>query len=138
MLKLDLSKNEEKEKKQLLFFSLGLTVVAAFFSATSARSSVFSDLLLCIAGIVLVSRLWYAKIGHDIFIILSLIGGGISYFVSFVVLVFVYLFGILVFGTLLKITGMDQLRKSWIKCRQLPSMFQPAPPSPVESFGRLS
>jgi hypothetical protein len=94
--------------------------------------------LACLSGIALCGAAFFSRIGHDISLVFGLIALLLGGVVSRVVIAAMYFVGVLCFGSVLRLFGMDRLDRDFQKCRARPTMLTDAPASPVESFRRQS
>ena len=137
MIKRNLAQDPVAERQQLLYLALGLgTLAAGLWFFRDAR--VLAGVLAGIALVALAGLAAYRFIGRDIYLFFALISLAIGTVVSSVMLALMYLFGIAIFGSLLRLLGMDRLRKRFDRCREQTTMFAEAPSTDVESFRRQS
>jgi hypothetical protein len=126
-----------EERAELAFLGAGLVALAAvltFFSDTVLLPAV----LAAVGCVAIVARVWYRRIGHDVYLVFALIALAIGRVLSPVVILVMYVAGICVLGTVLRGVGMDRLNRNFEKCRRRPSMLVDAPHRSRESFRRQS
>ncbi|MBI4964276.1 MAG: hypothetical protein HY913_13445 [Desulfomonile tiedjei] len=77
-------------------------------------------------------------LGYNIYLILNLGAEILGKAVSFLMVVIIYMLGIGVFGSLLRLVGMDRLQRDWQENRLKTSMFVHPPKTTKESLRRQS
>lgn len=137
MLETNLAIDPIRERKQLLFLGIGLPLVAtALWWFTGV--TVFPLVLTGLASLALVGVALHRWIGRDVFLVFSLVSMAVGGVLSRVILFLIYVGPFCVFGSILKLFGMDELRRNVRKNRCRETMFCTAPETPPESFLRQS
>ena len=80
-----------------------------------------------IGVILLVSGFIGGTLGHNVFLILTLISHGIGIIVSYIALLLMYVFGIGVTGSVLRLFSINRLARNWGENRNKTTMFVDAP-----------
>ncbi len=129
--------NPAAEKRGL--FILGACLAAA----TGAVYLVFGGVIIPIALMVLsflafAGRLFYKFIGRDVYVVFAVISACSSRFISAAIVIFMYTLVICVFGSLLRLFGMNQLNRDFVQRRNRESMFAEAPITDGENLRRQS
>lgn len=128
--------NPFEEKKTLLKIALSTSILSTIlFLIQKPLPSLVLFALACssICGVV-----FYQKCGRDVYLLLSVTALAMGKVVSWLALHTLYLFGIVILGTVFKLTGMDRLNKNFNKCRKQSSMFHDCEATTIESFRRQS
>lgn len=137
MRELDASPAVVQERKRLLFLSSGLGLAAGVLWWLRPWS-LFPSVLAMFCLMALAGRLAYRLIGRDVYVVLDLMIHTLGRAVSWLAIVIMYGVAIVLGGSLLRLGGMDQLRRSFSACRALETMFEAAPMTTRETFGRQS
>jgi hypothetical protein len=137
MLRHDFFPDPRAERRKLGFLACGLgTMAVALAWITQAR--ILPAALLALALAALVGVIWFRSLGRNVYLIFALFSFAVGQIISRMCLLLMYLFGIALLGSLLRLFGMNRLRRHFDSCRNMDSMFMDAPSTPLESFGRLS
>jgi hypothetical protein len=137
MFKPQFNIGSKNEKKQMVIAGIGFAVVAGVFGyglGNITPSIVFS----CLSLVSLCGFLFYSYIGRDVFLILAAVGSIIGRVVSWFVVLLVYALVIGLLGSVLRLMGMNLLRRDFQACSQSKTMFVDAPHTDSESFSRQS
>lgn len=94
--------------------------------------------LACLSGLALFGAVFFRQIGHDVSLVFDLVAMLLGGIISRVMIALMYFVGVLCFGLLLRMFGMNRLERDFQRCRMKPSMLTDAPATPVESFRRQS
>lgn len=137
MLNASLRRSAAEERSQLLFVGIGLAAVAAAL-AWIFGARVFPGILAVLACAALAGWAAYRRIGHDVYLVFALIALAIGRIVSPVVVFIMYLAGITLVGAVLRLFGVNRLKRDFQSCRQLPTMLVDATQPSDESFRRQS
>ena len=81
---------------------------------------------------------WFARIGHDVYLVFSLVALLIGNVVSRVIVGAMYLLGIVLLGSVGRIFGMNKLERDFERCRAKTTMLVDAAETTSESFRRQS
>jgi len=125
------------EKKQLLFLAIGLSLISGG-SWWILGARVFTAILVFLAAVALGGFLGYRSIGRDIFLVFSLLSLVIGWVVSWLVLLCLYVLPIGVFGSILRLFGMNRLERNFELCKGKDTMFVDVPSIDEASFRRQS
>jgi hypothetical protein len=125
------------ERNQLFLLGGGFVVIATGLYWFGEAATV-STLFLGLAALALVGAVFYATYGRPVFLLFALFSSLMGRVVSFVILMLMYFLTIVVFGSLLRLVGMNKLERNFSRCRSRASMFLDAPPTDIESFRRQS
>lgn len=131
------NRGPKKERTQLLLLSLTLGVVGGGLLLFTEKE-IFAFIILGLALLAFLGLVAYPWIGRDVYLVFGLISLAVGHLVSWVVFRFVYLVGIVIFGLLMKLFGMDRLKKNFERGKKLATNFEDAPVSDIESFRRQS
>jgi hypothetical protein len=126
-----------QEQKQLLFLSSGLGL-ASIVLWWLRPWSLFPIALTTFCLMASAGGLAYPLIGRDVYVVFELMGDTLGRAVSWLSIVIMYGIAIVLGGSLLRLGGMDQLRRRFSACRALGTMFEAAPKTTRETFGRQS
>lgn len=137
MLSPKLRRDGKGERTELFILSVGLAAVAAGLAALLG-ARVFPAVLLVCAVLALAGALAYRKVGHDVYLAFALLSMAIGRLISPIVLLVMYIVAIGALGGILRLSGMNRLRRNFAKCRAQPTMFVDATPTTAESFRRQS
>jgi len=118
-------------------------IAAAFGAAAIALHLLFGWKALpiafaCLSGLALFGAVFFRRIGHDVSLVFDLVAMLLGGIVSRVMIAVMYVVGIICFGSLLRLFGMNKLERDFQRCRAKPSMLSDAPATPIESFRRQS
>ncbi len=137
MLRNNFLPDAKKEKRQLEVLAVGFAILALLLTLAGHRQT-GTIIFTLLAAVALTGRIFFTKIGRDIYLFFSVIANGMGYIVSKIVMVLLYALGISFVGSILKLLKIDQLDKNWAKCKAKQTMFKTAPETTKESFERLS
>ena len=137
MLSPKLRRDARSERIELVILCGGLATIAAAFAALLG-ARVFPAVLLILAMFALVGALAYRKVGHDVYLIVALVAMAIGRVVSPIVVIVMYVVAIGALGSILRIFGMNRLRRNFDQCKARSTMFVDATQPSVESFRRQS
>ena len=137
MLQRDLAPDSKGERQQLLILAAGLGVVASALIAFFGLG-VWPCLLGGLALVALVGAAAHRWCGRDVYLGFALVALAVGGVVSRLLLVALYLVGILLLGSILKLFRMNQLNRDFQACRAMKTIFVDAPATSLESFGRQS
>ncbi len=129
--------NHKKERQHLLRTAISTAAIALLFGY-AFHKPIPSAILGTISLLSCLGFLFYRQAGRDIFLILSVIALALGQLVSWLALQIIYIFGILPFGIIGKLTGMDKLNKNFAECKKRKTMFENSPETSQESFRRQS
>jgi len=125
------------ERRQLLFFATGVTVIAVGLLTFTARQ-VVPVILLSLGVLAAGGAVAYRWIGRGVYLVLSMLAALIGSVVSRAVVAVTYVLAIAGFGSLLRVVRMNRLERDFARCRRKETMLTDAPPTDRESFGRQS
>ena len=94
--------------------------------------------LACLSGVALCGAVFFRQIGHDVCLVFNLIAMLLGGVVSRLVIALMYFVGVLCFGSILRLFGMNRLERDFERCRARRSMLADAPTTTAESFRRQS
>ena len=137
MLSPKFSVDLNKERAELLILGFGLIAIAAVFGIL-LNGRIFPAALLLFALLALAGAICHRRMGHDVYLVFALIALAIGRIVSPLVVFVAYVPGIGLMGSLLRLVGMDKLRRDFTKCRAETTMFTDPPPTTREGFRRQS
>ncbi len=137
MLRNNFLPNEKTEKRQLEVLAIGLFALGLFFGLMHHRQMA-GAILTVLALVSAVGRIFFKRMGRDVYLCFALVATGIGWIISNIVMLLLYLLGIVVVGSILKLMKIDQLEKNWAQCKAKPTLFKTAPETTKESFERLS
>lgn len=127
----------ERERVELLILGVGLTAIAAVF-AVFLNGRIFPAVLLLLGLLAFAGAIYHRRIGHDIYLAFALIALAIGRIVSPLIVFVAYVLGVGLFGSLLRLIGMNKLKRDFMKCRTEPTMFVKPSPTTREGFRRQS
>ncbi len=133
----DYSPDERAERRQLLWLAVGLGT-AATVMVVFAKAWVVPVILVGFGLTALAGVLNYRGAHRDIFLWFTVLSGATGYLVSRMVMLLMYVSGIVLVGGLLKLFGMNRLQRQFARCRSCATMFEDAPGTSVQCFGRQS
>lgn len=125
------------EKRQLITGGLVAPAVATLLWFVTGWV-VLPAILACLGGLQLFAWIAYPQIGRSVFLVFALVGYWTSQLISWLMVYLMYLIGIMLFGFFLRLCGMDRLERNFAATRRKNTMFQDAPQTDIESFGRQS
>ncbi len=125
------------ERNQLLILAAGLLIVGASYY-WFADGIILPMFFVGIASLALAGGIAYEKCGRPVFLLFALLSSFIGRVVSTVIIAVIYFCTILVFGSVLRLFGMNKLERKFSRCRLRESMFVDAPMTDAESFRRQS
>jgi hypothetical protein len=126
-----------QERKQLLFLAVGSGLAATGFW-WFRPGSIFAMALGLVCVTALLGRIAYSVIGRDVYVIFAAIAFAVGFVVSWVAVVMMYVIAIVLCGAVLRLFGMDKLRRCFADCKALVTMFVEPPKTSKDSFGRQS
>ncbi len=129
--------NPAAEKRELLILGVGLS------AATGALYLIFGAVIIPIALMMLsllalAGRFFYKFIGRDVYLVFAVFAACLGRFTSAVIIMLMYTFVICIFGSFLKLFGMNQLNRDFSQRRNRESMFVEAPMTDGENLRRQS
>ena len=136
-IKTDKIEQYRKERLQLLKISLAIVVISVIFWWIFERQ-IASQVLIFIGLIILIICIIGGNLSHNIYLILNLIALLMSKIISLIMILLIYVIGIGILGSFLKLFCMNRLCRFWNKNRRKTSMFFPAHKTSNESFRRQS
>jgi len=137
MKRINYSPGVKAERNQLFLLAGGfLTIATALY--WFAEAATVSTLFLGLAVFAFIGAVSYSTCGRAVFLLFALFSSFMGRVVSFVILIIMYFWTILIFGSLLRLVGMNKLERNFSRCRLRSSMFLDAPPTDMESFRRQS
>lgn len=125
------------EKRNLLTGFIGLSVMAGFIAWLTGWV-VFPSILAGMAILQFIGWIAYPLAGRTIFLLFALLAHGISLVISWLAIWLMYLIGIVLCGSALRLFGMNRLERSFAAARRKETMFHDAPATDAESFWRQS
>lgn len=137
LMQQNFSRGAAAERKQLLFLALGLLAIGSFLYFHH-HGGIVPVVILSLGAVALLGTALFSSIGRDIYLCFALFSLLMSGIVSKIVVGGVYALGILFFGSLLKLSKMDQLQKDFARCKSKSTMLDDSPLTDIQSFGRQS
>lgn len=126
-----------QERHQLAVLALGLAAVAGALWLWTGRPAA-PAVLASLAGVAGAGWLAFPWLGRSVYLLFSLLSAGVGRGISWIVVGTIYWVGIGVFGSLLRLFGMNRLDRDFEACRKRTSMLSEAPVTSQPSFGRQS
>jgi predicted membrane protein len=137
MLSPKFSVEPKRERAELFILAIGLFGIAAVF-AILLHGRIFPGILSLFALLALAGAVFQRRIGHDIYLIFALFALAIGRIVSPIVVFIAYLPGIALMGGLLRLGGMNKLKRNFTECRAEPTMFVNPTQTTPDGFRRQS
>ena len=125
------------ERSQLLWLGAGLAVIGTGFGWAFGRWT-FAAILLGLAALALIGGLAYQRVGRSVFLVFTLVSLTVGRLVSWLVVLVLYALSIGVFGSILKLFGMNRLERDFAANKRKATMFVDVPPLDRPSFRRQS
>jgi hypothetical protein len=132
-----ISVTPERERVELLILGSGLTAIAAVFGLF-LNGRIFPAVLLLLGLLAFAGAIDHRRIGHDVYLAFLLIALAVGRIVSPVIVFAAYVLGVGLFGSLLRLIGMNKMNRDFMKCRAEPTMFVNPSPTRSEGFRRQS
>lgn len=126
-----------EERGRLLHLAGALTAVAVVLWLIRGEYG-FPAVIFGLAVLALTGRLAYRWIGRGVYLFFAAIVFVIGSVISRIILVLTYVFGIVLFGSIYRVFGMDVLKKDFAKAKALETAFEDTPETTPESFRRQS
>lgn len=127
----------EREGVELRILGVGLTATAAVFGVFLG-GRIFPAVLLLLSLLAFAGAIYYRRIGHDVYLAFALVALALGLIVSPLIVFVAYALGVGLFGSLLRLAGMNKLKRNFMKCRAEPTMFVNPSPTTPEGFRRQS
>jgi hypothetical protein len=137
MLEQEFTPQPAKERRQLAVLAVGLGLIGGVLWWLKG-GGLFPGLLLTAALGAAAGAVAHAAIGRDVYLVFAVVGLLTGRVVSWLMLRAMYGLAILGLGSLFRLFGMDRLHKRFEVCKARDTMFEEAPGSDRESFGRQS
>lgn len=137
MLSPNFSVDPKRERVELLILAVGLLGIAAVFGVF-LHGRIFPAVLSVFALLAFAGVIYQRRMGHDIYLVFALIALAVGRIVSPLVVFVAYLSGIGLMGSLLRLVGMNKLKRDFTKCRAEPTMFVNPTPTTHDGFRRQS
>jgi fatty acid desaturase len=131
------ARGSSSERSQLLWLGAGLAVIGTGFGCAFGRWT-FPAILLGLAALALVGALADRRVGRSVFLVFTLVSLTVGRLVSWLVVLVLYVLAIGVFGSILKLFGMNRLERDFAANKRKATMFVDVPPLDRASFRRQS
>lgn len=137
MNRVEYSPGPAAERRQLLVLGVGIQFIAAcfyWFTGTTMLPMIFIGL----GSLALAGGIAHKACGRSVFLLFAVFSSVVGRAVSAAIIAFVYFWAILVFGSILRLFGMNKLERNFYRCRDRETMLVDAPTTDAESFRRQS
>jgi hypothetical protein len=126
-----------EERRQLLTIAAGLAG-GSVLSYWLLRGRVSSAILLLLALIALAGFAAYARCGRGVFLGFTLVARAVGAVISSLAVILMYLVVVVGIGGLIRLFGINRLRRDFDGCRKRTTMLEDVPPLTAAGFRRQS
>lgn len=137
MLEQHLSPGADAERRQLAVLAVGLGLIGGALWWLKG-GGLFPGVLLSAAFLSAIGAAAHGVLGRDVYLFFAVVGLLVGRIVSWLMIRTIYALAILGLGSVFRLVGMDNLHKRFKACKARDTMFEEAPDSDRESFGRQS
>jgi hypothetical protein len=99
---------------------------------------VLPAILASLAAIALLGAIAFRRFGRDVHLVLSLLAMAVGRVVSWLAVALMYVLGIALLGSIMRLFGMNRLERDFRLCRKKGTMLVDAPQTSRDSFSRQS
>ena len=121
----------------LVVLAIGLAAIGLALWLV-AGAMILPALLLALSMAAWVGFILFQSVGRDVYLVFAVIASAIRRVLSWVVLVLMYLLFIGLFGSILRLCGMNRLERNFKSCRDKESMLVNPPATDADSLRRQS